>query len=193
MVRPLHSPQFSSEPQAPHLILGAPHVHTHTGSLLLDVLQLSEEPPPQAGQELRVWPQGARESRTVRPAHVEPLLRLWVKQGQVITPTHPRVCTFNPDQALTSDLELLPASQQLCEPLPSLAESRAFAQQSLHRLSPAHRRLEQPALYEVRAGLRPQPSLCSLPPCHPHVSPLQVALSEKLQALVDRLSARGAL
>ncbi|XP_068839795.1 nicotinate phosphoribosyltransferase isoform X4 [Capricornis sumatraensis] len=108
------------------------------GSLLLDVLQLVEEPPPQAGQELRVWPRGARESRTVRPAHVEPLLRLWVQQGQ------------------------------LCEPLPSLAESRAFAQQSLHRLSPAHRRLEQPALY-------------------------QVALSEKLQALVDRLSARGAL
>ncbi|XP_055288209.1 nicotinate phosphoribosyltransferase isoform X3 [Moschus berezovskii] len=108
------------------------------GSLLLDVLQLAEEPPPRAGQELRVWPRGARESRTVRPAHVEPLLRLCVQQGQ------------------------------LCKPLPSLAESRAFAQQSLHRLSPAHRRLEQPALY-------------------------QVALSEKLQALVDRLSARGAL
>ncbi|XP_055288208.1 nicotinate phosphoribosyltransferase isoform X2 [Moschus berezovskii] len=103
-----------------------------------DVLQLAEEPPPRAGQELRVWPRGARESRTVRPAHVEPLLRLCVQQGQ------------------------------LCKPLPSLAESRAFAQQSLHRLSPAHRRLEQPALY-------------------------QVALSEKLQALVDRLSARGAL
>ncbi|XP_040117561.1 nicotinate phosphoribosyltransferase isoform X1 [Oryx dammah] len=108
------------------------------GSLLLDVLQLAEEPPPQAGQELRIWPRGARESRTVRPAHVEPLLRLWVQQGQ------------------------------LCEPLPSLAESRAFAQQSLHHLSPAHRWLEQPALY-------------------------QVALSEKLQALVDRLSAGGAL
>ncbi|XP_014713633.2 nicotinate phosphoribosyltransferase [Equus asinus] len=108
------------------------------GSLLLDVLQLAEEPPPQAGQELRVWPRGAQESCTVRPAHVEPLLRLWVQQGQ------------------------------LCEPLPSLAESRAFAQLSLSRLSPAHRRLEQPALY-------------------------QVALSEKLQALVDRLSARGPL
>ncbi|XP_057592818.1 nicotinate phosphoribosyltransferase isoform X4 [Hippopotamus amphibius kiboko] len=108
------------------------------GSLLLDVLQLAEEPPPQAGQELRVWPRGAQESCTVRPAHVEPLLRLWVQQGQ------------------------------LCEPLPSLAESRAFAQQSLSRLSPAHRLLEQPALY-------------------------QVALSEKLRALVDRLSARGAL
>lgn len=135
------------------------------GSLLLDVLQLAEEPPPQAGQELRVWPRGARESRTVRPAHVEPLLRLWVQQGQ------------------------------LCEPLPSLAESRAFAQQSLHRLSPAHRRLEQPALYQVCAGPRPQPGLCCLPPWphHSRVSLLQVALSEKLQALVDRLSARGAL
>lgn len=106
------------------------------GSLLLDLLQLAEEPPPQAGQELRVWPRGAQVSRTVRPAHVEPLLRLWVQEGQ------------------------------LCEPLPSLAESRAFAQLSLSLLSPAHRRLEQPELF-------------------------QVALSEKLQALVARLSAGG--
>uniref|UniRef100_A0A8I3P074 Nicotinate phosphoribosyltransferase n=2 Tax=Canis lupus familiaris TaxID=9615 RepID=A0A8I3P074_CANLF len=106
------------------------------GSLLLDVLQLAEEPPPQAGQELRVWPHGAREACTVRPAGVEPLLRLWVQQGQ------------------------------LCEPLPSLAESRAFAQLSLSRLSPEHKRLEWPALY-------------------------QVALSDKLRALVDRLGAGG--
>nr|KAF6395877.1 nicotinate phosphoribosyltransferase [Molossus molossus] len=108
------------------------------GSLLLDVLQLAEEPPPQAGQELRIWPRGARESCLVRPAQVEPLLHLWVQQGQ------------------------------LCKPLPSLAESRAFAQLSLSRLSPAHRRLEQPALY-------------------------QVALSEKLQALVHRLRAGASL
>lgn len=104
------------------------------GSPLLDLLQLAEEPAPQAGQELRVWPRGAREACTVRPAHVEPLLRLWVQRGQ------------------------------LCEPLPSLAESRAFAQRSLSRLSPAHRRLELPAGY-------------------------QVALSEQLWALVRRLSA----
>ncbi|KAM7075634.1 nicotinate phosphoribosyltransferase [Molossus nigricans] len=108
------------------------------GSLLLDVLQLAEEPPPQAGQELRIWPRGAQESCLVRPAQVEPLLHLWVQQGQ------------------------------LCKPLPSLAESRAFAQLSLSRLSPAHRRLEQPALY-------------------------QVALSEKLQALVHRLRAGASL
>ncbi|XP_062935782.1 nicotinate phosphoribosyltransferase isoform X2 [Cynocephalus volans] len=106
------------------------------GSMLLDVLQLVEEPPPQAGQELRVWPLGAQEPCTVMPAHVEPLLRLWVQQGQ------------------------------LCEPLPSLAESRAFAQLSLSRLSPAHRQLQSPA-------------------------PYQVALSEKLRALVDSLSAGG--
>lgn len=106
------------------------------GSPLLDLLQLAEEPPPQAGQELRVWPRGAREPCIVRPAHVEPLLRLWVQQGQ------------------------------LCEPLPPLAESRALAQLSLSRLSPMHRRVEQPELY-------------------------QVALSEKLQALVERLRARG--
>nr|KAF6270837.1 nicotinate phosphoribosyltransferase [Myotis myotis] len=108
------------------------------GSPLLDLLQLAEEPAPQAGQELRVWPRGAQEACTVRPARVEPLLRLWVQQGQ------------------------------LCEPLPSLAESRAFAQRSLSQLSPAHRRLEPPAGY-------------------------QVALSEKLRALVQRLSAGAPL
>ncbi|XP_046304987.1 nicotinate phosphoribosyltransferase isoform X1 [Marmota monax] len=108
------------------------------GSLLMDLLQLAEEPPPQAGQELRVWPRGAQEPCTVRPAQVEPLLRLWLRLGE------------------------------LCEPLPSLSESRAFAQQSLSRLSPAHRRLQSPAVY-------------------------QVALSEKLRALVDRLSAGGLL
>ncbi|XP_027949317.1 nicotinate phosphoribosyltransferase isoform X1 [Eumetopias jubatus] len=106
------------------------------GSPLLDLLQLAEEAPPQAGQELRVWPRGAQGACTVRPAHVEPLLRLWVQQGQ------------------------------LCEPLPSLAESRAFAQLSLSRLSPEHKRLEQPAQYRV-------------------------ALSDKLQALVARLRAGG--
>ncbi|XP_062045418.1 nicotinate phosphoribosyltransferase isoform X2 [Lepus europaeus] len=106
------------------------------GALLSDVLQLVEEPPPQAGQELRVWPRGAREPCTVTPAQVEPLLQLWVQKGQ------------------------------LCQPLPSLAESRAFAQLSLSRLGLAHRWLHGPELY-------------------------QVALSEKLQALVDSLSARG--
>lgn len=59
------------------------------GSLLLDVLQLAEEPPPQAGQELRIWPRGSQESCTVRPAQVEPLLHLWVQQGQVTTPPIP--------------------------------------------------------------------------------------------------------
>lgn len=59
----------------------------------MDVLQLAEEPPPQAGQELRLWPRGARESCTVRPAHVEPLLRLWVQQGQVTDTSRPfRLC-----------------------------------------------------------------------------------------------------
>ncbi|XP_021544183.1 nicotinate phosphoribosyltransferase isoform X3 [Neomonachus schauinslandi] len=106
------------------------------GSPLLDLLQLAEEAPPRAGQELRVWPRGAQGACRVRPAHVEPLLRLWVQQGQ------------------------------LCEPLPSLAESRAFAQLSLSRLSPEHKQLQQPA-------------------------PYRVALSDKLQALVARLRAGG--
>ncbi|KAM4864962.1 nicotinate phosphoribosyltransferase isoform 2-T2 [Thomomys bottae] len=104
------------------------------GFLLLDVLQLAEEPPPQAEKELTVWPLGAQDPCTVKPAQVEPLLRPWLHEGQP------------------------------CEPLPSLAESRAFAQWSLSRLSPAQKRLQNPALY-------------------------QVALSEKLRALVDDLSA----
>ncbi|XP_055981014.1 nicotinate phosphoribosyltransferase [Sorex fumeus] len=108
-----------------------------SGAPLLDLLQLAEEPAPQAGQELRVWPRGAQEARTVRPAHVEPLLRVWVQQGQ------------------------------LREPLPPLAESRAFAQRCLGQLRPEHLRLQQPEEY-------------------------QVALSEKLRALVDRLRS-GAL
>ncbi|XP_069847646.1 nicotinate phosphoribosyltransferase-like isoform X2 [Dipodomys merriami] len=106
------------------------------GFLLLDVLQLAEEPPPQAEKELKVWPLGARDPCTVKPARVEPLLRRWLHKGQ------------------------------LCEPPPSLAESRAFAQWSLSRLSPAHKRLQSP-------------------------TPYRVALSEQLRALVDRLSARG--
>uniref|UniRef100_A0A2I3GNT8 Nicotinate phosphoribosyltransferase n=1 Tax=Nomascus leucogenys TaxID=61853 RepID=A0A2I3GNT8_NOMLE len=89
--------------------------------------ELAEEPAPQAGQELR-------EPCTVRPAQVEPLLRLCLQQGQ------------------------------LCEPLPSLAESRALAQLSLSQLSPEHRRLRSPAQY-------------------------QVVLSERLQALVNSLRA----
>ncbi|XP_040847502.1 nicotinate phosphoribosyltransferase isoform X2 [Ochotona curzoniae] len=95
------------------------------GSPLLDLLQLAEEPSPQPGQELRVWPRGAQEPRTVRPA-------------------------------------------QLCQPLPSLAESRAFAQRSLGNLRAAHRRLQSPEQY-------------------------QVALSERLQALVGSLSTGSSL
>nr|XP_013001166.1 nicotinate phosphoribosyltransferase isoform X2 [Cavia porcellus] len=107
------------------------------GSLLMDLLQLAEEPPPQAGQELRVWLRGSQEPSIVRPAQVEPLLRLWLQEGQ------------------------------LCEPLPSLTESRAFAQWSLSRLSPAHRQLKSPVQY-------------------------QVALSEKLRRLADSLSSQNA-
>lgn len=70
----------------PHFVRGAHPQTPDTGSPLLDLLQLAEEPAPQAGQELRVWPRGAQEACTVRPAQVEPLLRLWVQQGQVTTP-----------------------------------------------------------------------------------------------------------
>lgn len=86
---------------------------------------------------------------------------------------------------------------QLCEQLPSLAECRAFVQRSLSCLSPAHRRLQSPELYQVVGG--PAGGLawpvCPLPPPQLLIgsllSSLQVALSEKLQALVDSLSAGG--
>lgn len=88
MVRP--RPPSAVELKAPGPVHAwRPHMRTHAGALLLDVLQLAEEPPPQAGQELRVWPRGTQESCTVRPVHVEPLLRLWVQQGQVTAPSHP--------------------------------------------------------------------------------------------------------
>lgn len=74
---------FCKAPDPPHSCCSCP---THTGLLLLDLLQLAEEPPPQAGQELRVWPRGAQEPCTVRPAQVEPLLRLWLQQGEVTAP-----------------------------------------------------------------------------------------------------------
>lgn len=55
----------------------------------MDLLQLAEEPPPQAGQELRVWLRGSQEPSIVRPAQVEPLLRLWLQEGQVsLTPIY---------------------------------------------------------------------------------------------------------
>lgn len=165
--------------------------------LLLDVLQLAEEPPPQAGRELRVWPRGARAPCTVRPAQVEPLLQLWVRQGQVTALATPRPSpppapspTPGPEPALPFPLA------QLCQPLPSLAESRAFAQLCLSRLSPDHRRLEQPAPYQV--GGEPTSATICMPSAPAAtqcalLSSLQVALSEKLQALLHRLSAGAPL
>lgn len=94
-----------SMPQVPTSFLVSCPTSPHTGSLLLDVLLLAEEPPPQAGQELRVWPRGAQESCTVKPAHVEPLLRLWVQQGQVTIPHTPSVYTCDPNPTLTPNPE----------------------------------------------------------------------------------------
>lgn len=145
----------------------------------MDVLQLAEEPPPQPGQELRVWPRGAQEACVVRPAHVEPLLRLCLQQGQVTASTcslslhdepelSPGTCSCPLPQPVPSRSpsfmglsHLSPSlSPQLCGPLPSLAESRAFAQLSLGRLNPEHKRLEQPAPYQV--------DRCPPPPHHCH-------------------------
>ncbi|XP_074059070.1 nicotinate phosphoribosyltransferase isoform X1 [Macrotis lagotis] len=112
-------------------------LYNSEGAPVLDLLQLEEEPPPQAGQELRVRPLevsgGDCRSLTLTPASLEPLLRVYFHQGQV------------------------------CEPIPSLAESRALAQKSLSCLSSSHKRLENP-------------------------EPYQVALSEKLHALLESLT-----
>ncbi|XP_072458926.1 nicotinate phosphoribosyltransferase isoform X3 [Notamacropus eugenii] len=107
------------------------------GAPVLDLLQLEEEPPPQAGQELTVWPVnvsgGDYRSLTLTPASLEPLLRVYFHLGQ------------------------------MSEPIPSLAESRALAQKSLSYLSSSHKRLDNP-------------------------EPYQVALSEKLHALLENLA-----
>ncbi|XP_051827171.1 nicotinate phosphoribosyltransferase isoform X2 [Antechinus flavipes] len=92
------------------------------GAPILDLLQLEEEPAPRAGQELRVWlldvSGGACRSLTLTPASLEPLLRVYFHLGQ------------------------------MCEPIPSLAESRTLAQKSLSCLSPSHKRLEHPEPYQ---------------------------------------------
>ncbi|XP_043831879.1 nicotinate phosphoribosyltransferase isoform X2 [Dromiciops gliroides] len=112
-------------------------LYSPEGAPILDLLQLEEEQAPQAGQELRAWRLdvwgGDCRSLTLTPASVEPLLRVYFRLGQI------------------------------CEPIPSLAESRALAQKSLSCLSSSHKRLENP-------------------------EPYQVALSEKLHALLENLA-----
>ncbi|NXC30578.1 PNCB phosphoribosyltransferase, partial [Campylorhamphus procurvoides] len=90
------------------------------GHPFMDLMALEEEPPPRAGQEVAIRVLGnLGEATTVVPAVVEPLHRLYFRDGQV------------------------------CEPLPSLAEVRTHAQVSLKLLSPAHRRLHEPQPYPV--------------------------------------------
>ncbi|XP_068953022.1 nicotinate phosphoribosyltransferase isoform X2 [Petaurus breviceps papuanus] len=112
-------------------------LYNSEGAPVLDLLQLEEEPPPQSGKELRVWPLdmsgGDCRSLTLTPASLEPLLRVYFHLGQ------------------------------MCEPIPPLAESRALAQKSLSYLSSPHKRLE-------------------------NAEPYQVALSEKLHALLESLT-----
>ncbi|NWR95773.1 PNCB phosphoribosyltransferase, partial [Furnarius figulus] len=90
------------------------------GHPFMDLMALEEEPSPRAGQEVAIRVLGCLgEATTVVPAVVEPLHRLYFRDGQV------------------------------CEPLPSLAEVRTHAQVSLKLLSPAHRRLHEPQPYPV--------------------------------------------
>ncbi|NXF98754.1 PNCB phosphoribosyltransferase, partial [Sakesphorus luctuosus] len=92
-----------------------------SGHPFMDLMALEAEPPPRAGKELPIRVLGRLgEATTVVPAMVEPLNRLYFRDGQV------------------------------CEPLPTLPEVRTHAQVSLNLLSPAHRRLHQPQPYPVR-------------------------------------------
>ncbi|NXS93878.1 PNCB phosphoribosyltransferase, partial [Jacana jacana] len=90
------------------------------GHPFMDLMALEEEPSPSAGQELMVRVLGQLgETNKVVPTTVEPLHRMYFRDGQV------------------------------CEPLPSLLEVRNHAQMSLSLLSPAHRQLHEPQPYPV--------------------------------------------
>ncbi|NWV37386.1 PNCB phosphoribosyltransferase, partial [Grantiella picta] len=90
------------------------------GHPFMDLMALEEEPSPSAGQELGIHVLGQLgETTKVIPSTVEPLHRIYFRNGQV------------------------------CEPLPSLPEVRSHAQMSLNLLSPAHRRLHEPQPYPV--------------------------------------------
>ncbi|NXU18135.1 PNCB phosphoribosyltransferase, partial [Pardalotus punctatus] len=90
------------------------------GHPFMDLMALEEEPSPSAGQELGIRVLGRLgETTTVTPTTVEPLHRIYFRDGQ------------------------------MCEPLPSLSEVRTHAQVSLNLLSPAHRQLHEPQPYPV--------------------------------------------
>lgn len=90
------------------------------GHPFMDLMALEEEPSPSAGQELVVRVLGQLgEPSKVLPTTVEPLHRIYFRDGQV------------------------------CEPLPSLPEVRTHAQVSLSLLNPAHCRLHHPQPYPV--------------------------------------------
>nr|XP_008119115.1 PREDICTED: nicotinate phosphoribosyltransferase [Anolis carolinensis] len=103
----------------------------------MDLMALEKEPPPKAGQEITFRPLGrTKEAGKVTPAAVETLHQLYFKDGQV------------------------------CQPLPSLAETKAHAQASLDKLNPIHKRLQDP-------------------------EPYQVAVTEKLYSLLTSLQSNG--
>ncbi|NXJ10260.1 PNCB phosphoribosyltransferase, partial [Odontophorus gujanensis] len=90
------------------------------GHPFMDLMALENEPSPSVGQELVVHVLGRRgEATKVRPSAVEPLHRMYLRDGQV------------------------------CEELPSLQEVRSHAQASLNLLSCVHRQLHNPQPYPV--------------------------------------------
>nr|XP_034981700.1 nicotinate phosphoribosyltransferase isoform X1 [Zootoca vivipara] len=86
----------------------------------MDLMTLEKEPPPRAGQEVDFWLVGTtQEAGKMTPSAVEMLNRVYLKDGQV------------------------------CQPLPSLVEIKSYAQASLNKLNPAHKRLKEAETYKV--------------------------------------------
>uniref|UniRef100_A0A8C8S6Y0 Nicotinate phosphoribosyltransferase n=1 Tax=Pelusios castaneus TaxID=367368 RepID=A0A8C8S6Y0_9SAUR len=91
------------------------------GLAFMDLMALEEEQPPRAGQAVAVHLLGrSNEARRVTPTAVEILHRIYFKDGQV------------------------------CQALPSLMEIKSHAHNSLSKLSPAHKRFQEPEPYQVR-------------------------------------------
>ncbi|XP_021243168.1 nicotinate phosphoribosyltransferase isoform X2 [Numida meleagris] len=95
-------------------------LYDDAGHPFMDLMALEDEPSPSVGQELVVHVLGRKgEATKVWPNAVEPLHRMYLRDGQV------------------------------CEELPSLQEVRGHAQASLNLLSPVHRQLRNPQPYPV--------------------------------------------
>ncbi|KAG9466316.1 hypothetical protein GDO78_016821 [Eleutherodactylus coqui] len=95
-------------------------LYDRSDQLLLDLMTLEEEPPPELGKEVKVYEVGrSTDNECVIPMRAECLHRTYFQQGQVV------------------------------QPLPTIDEIRSYAQRSLTSLSPQQRQLDDPQPYRV--------------------------------------------